>query len=773
MFRNNIAFRGICTIILFITMGISHASVPITLEIEEPANPEINICSDPGFATQGACEAGTPIWTDAGATWNGATCSDPSFPIEETCVNAGTCSSPNFLTEKDCVGGCSTDACSEPIYKGEASCTNAGFIWTAAGTDVASCTNANGIWTPAGTPFWTAFTLDIVMTNTAGCSSCSDPLHNNKEDCEDGEGVWTFDTSMNDPATCAGVCSNGTTELPITSEAACTDHAAGTCSDDTSTTKAACEAAEETWTLNTWEASAINGNYFSGEVAAFQFRILGSADGGIDAAGVSGGTAEDILTNLQLDPETGIVLAFSLTGDVIPAGEDVLLTTMRFSTTGDVSCFAPQDCSGGSCDNEVSDSYGFSVDTDWGDCYCVTDTDTDGFCDSVDNCPVVVNSDQLNTDDDGYGDACDTYLYDANDDADGDGIADCTLIITSNCPQTYDNCPDTQNANQTDTDSDGLGDACDACPNDSANDADGDGVCGDVDNCPAISNESQTNSDGDTHGDACDNCSNVTNENQLNSDDDGYGDACDNCAALDNENQADGDTDGIGDVCDNCSAVSNAGQLDADFDAVGDDCDLCDGTEIAATVDSDGCSEDQCAADTDLDGVCDNDNCPDTQNANQADADSDGLGDACDACPNDSANDADGDGVCGDVDNCADTVTGATVDADGCSADQLSISKIGGAIPNTFAIAQNFPNPFNPVTSITFDVAEVDEVSLVVYTLSGKEVATLVSGIYTPGTYNVQWNAVNNAGDGIVSGMYIYRYISSEKVITRKMLYLK
>jgi flagellar hook assembly protein FlgD len=70
-------------------------------------------------------------------------------------------------------------------------------------------------------------------------------------------------------------------------------------------------------------------------------------------------------------------------------------------------------------------------------------------------------------------------------------------------------------------------------------------------------------------------------------------------------------------------------------------------------------------------------------------------------------------------------------------------------------------------------VAEVDEVSLVVYTLSGKEVATLVSGIYTPGTYNVQWNAVNNAGDGIVSGMYIYRYISSEKVITRKMLYLK
>ncbi|MDP7027244.1 MAG: hypothetical protein QF380_02420, partial [Candidatus Marinimicrobia bacterium] len=137
MFRNNIAFRGICTIILFITMGISHASVPVTLEIEEPANPEINICSDPGFETQVDCEAATGalIWTDAGATWNGATCSDPTLGDNaESCENAGTCSSPNFLTEKDCVGGCSTDACSEPIYKGEASCTASGGTWTAAGT---------------------------------------------------------------------------------------------------------------------------------------------------------------------------------------------------------------------------------------------------------------------------------------------------------------------------------------------------------------------------------------------------------------------------------------------------------------------------------------------------------------------------------------------------------------------------------------------------------------------------------------------------------------
>jgi len=166
--------------------------------------------------------------------------------------------------------------------------------------------------------------------------------------------------------------------------------------------------------------------------------------------------------------------------------------------------------------------------------------------------------------------------------------------------------------------------------------------------------------------------------------------------------------------------------------------------------------------DADGDSICnDDDNCPNgatdagTGEDDQSDTDEDGVGDACDAC--------------------AETPSGTTnVDEiTGCTPDQLSISQVGSYLPNEFAISQNFPNPFNPVTSITFDVAEMDEVFLVVYDLIGKEVATLVSGTYAPGTYNVEWNAVNNAGDGIVSGMYIYRYISSEKAITRKMLYLK
>ena len=66
--------------------------------------------------------------------------------------------------------------------------------------------------------------------------------------------------------------------------------------------------------------------------------------------------------------------------------------------------------------------------------------------DASDNCPTVSNTNQTDTDEDGIGDACDTTLP---TDGDGDGVPDST-----------DNCPTVSNANQTDTDDDGIGDAC-------------------------------------------------------------------------------------------------------------------------------------------------------------------------------------------------------------------------------------------------------------------------------------------------------------------------
>ncbi|MFZ4619338.1 MAG: T9SS type A sorting domain-containing protein [Bacteroidota bacterium] len=94
--------------------------------------------------------------------------------------------------------------------------------------------------------------------------------------------------------------------------------------------------------------------------------------------------------------------------------------------------------------------------------------------------------------------------------------------------------------------------------------------------------------------------------------------------------------------------------------------------------------------------------------------------------------------------------------------------EVNVAAPNVFALDQNFPNPFNPTTSISYQLPKSGLVTLTIYDMLGKEIASLVNEVKEAGTYSVQFNATP-----LSSGVYLYRLQSNEFTSVKRMLLVK
>ena len=104
----------------------------------------------------------------------------------------------------------------------------------------------------------------------------------------------------------------------------------------------------------------------------------------------------------------------------------------------------------------------------------------------------------------------------------------------------------------------------------------------------------------------------------------------------------------------------------------------------------------------------------------------------------------------------------------------VSTSNDAFDVPTEFRLDGNYPNPFNPTTTISYELSGAGHVSLKVYSVLGREIATLVDGELPVGTYEATWNGRDSQGEVVPSGTYLYRLTyANGKSMARVMTLLK
>ena len=94
-------------------------------------------------------------------------------------------------------------------------------------------------------------------------------------------------------------------------------------------------------------------------------------------------------------------------------------------------------------------------------------------------------------------------------------------------------------------------------------------------------------------------------------------------------------------------------------------------------------------------------------------------------------------------------------------------------LPTQFSLAQNYPNPINPTTRISFDLPEQAHATMVIYNLLGQQVKVLANDFMNAGRHLIDWNGLDTHGNSVASGVYFYELRAGNFVSKKKMLLLR
>jgi len=101
------------------------------------------------------------------------------------------------------------------------------------------------------------------------------------------------------------------------------------------------------------------------------------------------------------------------------------------------------------------------------------------------------------------------------------------------------------------------------------------------------------------------------------------------------------------------------------------------------------------------------------------------------------------------------------------------LSTVGEGIPKEFALHENYPNPFNPSTTLRFDLPELSDVNIVIYNMVGQKIKSFRMSSMAAGYHSLKWDATNDYGDQVSAGVYFYQLQTKDFLKTRKMILLK